>query len=144
MIFHYLVRGAIFVDGKVLLAHQIGADNTFLPGGHIELGESAELALVREIAEEIGQEAVVKRFIGAVECLWSENGQTNHEINLIFEVVVSGLNARMPPLSKEPHLEFIWSDPENLKAHNLLPAPMIECLINLGKDYCGYWGTYKE
>jgi hypothetical protein len=30
--FHYLVRGILFADGKILLAHQTGAGNTFLPG----------------------------------------------------------------------------------------------------------------
>jgi hypothetical protein len=95
-------------------------------------------------AEEIGQKAVVKRFIGAVEWVWSENGQTNHEINLIFEVAVEGLEARKPPRSKESHLEFFWSEPAELKAHNLLPPPMIDCLINLGRDNRGYWGTFKE
>jgi ADP-ribose pyrophosphatase YjhB (NUDIX family) len=45
MIFHYVARGIVFVNGKVLLAHQKGADNPFLPGGHIEFGERAELAL---------------------------------------------------------------------------------------------------
>ena len=66
MKFHYLVRGIIIADGKVLLAHQKGADNTYLPGGHIESGEGAEDALIREIEEEIGKIAIVERFIGAV------------------------------------------------------------------------------
>jgi len=144
MIFHYLVRGAIFVEGNVLLAHQIGADNTFLPGGHIELGESAELALAREIEEEIGMKAIAQQFIGAVEWLWSEDGQTNHEINLIFDVAVDGLDARKPPYSKEPHLEFIWSKPTDLRTHNLLPSPLVECLEKWENNYRGYWGTFKE
>ena len=38
MKFHYLARGIILDKGKVLLAHQKGAEHTFLPGGHIELG----------------------------------------------------------------------------------------------------------
>ncbi len=57
MKFHYLVRGIVFEDGKVLLAHQKGADHTFLPGGHIENGEKAETDLIRELEEEIGKKA---------------------------------------------------------------------------------------
>ena len=55
MVFHYIVRGIIFLNGKVLLAHQKGAANSFLPGGHIGMGEKAEVALIREISEEIGE-----------------------------------------------------------------------------------------
>ena len=68
--FHYLARGIVMADGRVLVAHQIGADNTFLPGGHINTGEGAEQALAREIEEEIGVRPTVKRFLGAVECAW--------------------------------------------------------------------------
>lgn len=42
------------MEKKVLLAQAIGEKNTFLPGGHIEFGESAKDALVREIEEELG------------------------------------------------------------------------------------------
>jgi len=54
------------VNGKVLLAHQRGTGNTFLPGGHIGKGEKADAALIREMYEEIGETAIVKQFIGAV------------------------------------------------------------------------------
>ncbi len=40
--FHYLVRGVIRSGEHFLLAHQIGADNTFLPGGHVGEYERAE------------------------------------------------------------------------------------------------------
>jgi 8-oxo-dGTP diphosphatase len=144
MIFHYLVRGVVFVDGQVLLAHQKGADNTFLPGGHIEFGESAEVALSREIEEELGKKAVVKRFIGALEWLWVENGQNNHEINLIFEMTIDGLDAKKPPQSNECHLEFIWSSPAELREHNLLPTPLNECIMKWRNGYRPFWGTFKE
>jgi 8-oxo-dGTP diphosphatase len=141
MPFHYLARGIVFVNRKVLLAHQKGAEHTFLPGGHIEFGERAEAALLREIAEETGMQADVKRFIGAVECAWVEGDQHNHEIDLLFEVDVPELDSNEALQSCEPHLDFIWSRPGELKAHNLLPEALIECLVNWEAGYRGYWGS---
>ncbi|MED1478413.1 NUDIX domain-containing protein, partial [Bacillus pseudomycoides] len=53
--FHHLVRGIFIKDSKVLLAQAKGYTNTFLPGGHIEFGESSKDALIREIEEELGR-----------------------------------------------------------------------------------------
>ncbi len=139
--FHYLVRGIIRIGEDFLLAHQIGADNTFLPGGHIAGCERAEHALIREIKEEIGRTAIIKRFMGAVEHVWPAASVANHEINLLFEVEVPGMDLENPPLPCEEHLEFFWSNPRDLISHNLQPAALIDCLSNWRKEYEAYWGT---
>jgi 8-oxo-dGTP diphosphatase len=144
MKFHYLVRGIILEKGKVLLAHQKGAANTFLPGGHIEVGEKAVWALAREIEEELGKKAIIKQFIGAVECSWIENDQSNHEISLLFEVQIPDFDSSESPVSQESHLEFFWAKTIDLRAHNLLPDPLIECLMNWELGFNGYWGSSFE
>ncbi len=141
MSFHYLARAIILSEGQILLAHQKGAKYTFLPGGHIEFGERAELALAREIAEEIGLPAVVQRFVGAVEGFFVENDRPHHEINLVFEVNVPGLSSDQSPLSREPHLEFLWSPLSDLAANNLLPKPMIAGLLAWEHGAVGFWGS---
>ena len=60
--------------------------NTFLPGGHVEFGESAKDALVREIDEELGITCTVGKFLGLVEHKWMNKGVLNCEINQVFEV----------------------------------------------------------
>ena len=143
MRFHYLARGIIWAEGRVLLAHQKGAANTFLPGGHIDPGERAEAALIREIKEEIGFTGTVEGLAGALEACWEENGQPNAEINLLFAVSIPDLDPTMPPESLEPHLEFLWAAPHELEGHNLLPAPLIVCLNNWNPDR-PFWGSAMD
>jgi 8-oxo-dGTP pyrophosphatase MutT (NUDIX family) len=98
--------------------------------------------LIREFMEETGQAVTVNKFIGAVEYYWMEADQANHEVDLIFELSAVGLRANTPVQSQEDHLEFIWSEPEDLKRHNLLPYPMVECLLTWKSNYSAFWGTW--
>ena len=138
--FHYLVRGIIIDKDHVLLAHEKGANNTFLPGGHINIGEKAKDALCREISEEIGKKSKTGRFFGAIEHAWLHNGIKNYEINLIFDVIIEGLSMSKVPFSCENHLEFFWVPVDDLQKHNLLPSPMAECIQNLEKNKA-YWDS---
>ena len=56
---HRAVAGALMREGRVLLCHRCPSRDWYpdvwdLPGGHIEDSETAEVALVRELAEELG------------------------------------------------------------------------------------------
>jgi 8-oxo-dGTP diphosphatase len=129
--FHHLVRGIFIKDNKVLLTKARGYINTFLPGGHIEFGESAKAALVREVEEELGISCKVGRFLGLVEHKWEEHGRLNCEINQLFEVESEELhNSPNPPDAREPHLEFFWCDGEDLEPSELEPYPLKPLIKN--------------
>ena len=49
-----IARGVCIQNGKVLLCRAKGGATTYLPGGHIEFGETGRVALVREMKEETG------------------------------------------------------------------------------------------
>ena len=138
-VFHNLVRGLALSEGHVLVAHEIGASNTFLPGGHIEIGEFVESALVREILEEIGYRASVGKFLGCVEQLWEEDGCKNYEINHLFQLHIPDLDYRTNPKSLESHLEFYWLQISELKKHNLQPSPIIRLIENPGISAINAW-----
>src|SRR6202167_860998 len=51
------VRGAAFIDGRVLLVREISDGKWTLPGGWADVNQSAAECVVREITEESGFEA---------------------------------------------------------------------------------------
>ncbi|PED08263.1 NUDIX domain-containing protein [Bacillus pseudomycoides] len=128
--FHHIVRGIIIKDNKLLLANYKG-HHSFLPGGHVELGESAECALIRELKEEIGIDCEVKRFLGVIENEWQDSETLHYEINHVFEVYSKDLHSDIEPISKESHLTFSWIIPnnENLIAYKIMPEPSVRRLI---------------
>lgn len=136
-----MARALIISGDFVLLAREVGADNTFLPGVHIEAGESAEKALIRELEEETGHEANIIRFLGAVEAQWYKAEKPNNEINLIFKVELSKADFETEIISKEGHIEFLWIKRSEETSYNLLPETMNKLIeIDLSKINA-FWGT---
>jgi ADP-ribose pyrophosphatase YjhB (NUDIX family) len=132
--FHLIARALILKNNEVLLAHEKGAENTFLPGGHIgdiNIGESATTALNRELNEELNFELDIESFLGCVEADWQDGTTQNYEINLVFKATIKNLDVNPSLVSHEAHLEFLWSAIDDLEKYNLLPNP----LQKLIRDY---------
>ncbi|MEC1376929.1 NUDIX domain-containing protein [Heyndrickxia oleronia] len=79
--FHHLARAVFIHENKILLAQAKGDTNTFLPGGHVEFGESAKETLKREIQEEMGIDCAPDHFLGLIEHKWEKKGILHCEIN---------------------------------------------------------------
>ena len=126
-----LVRAVIEDNGCFLIAHTKGANNTYMPGGHVEAGESLKHALVRELKEELGLDVEVDRYLGAIEHAWVDGGGNNHEISHFFQVTSSGADEDRPPKSLEHHVEFSWLFPSEFAEKNLQPAPLRQLIANL-------------
>lgn len=116
-----VARGVVVQDGKILLCHAKGGSSSYLPGGHIEFGETARAALVREIKEELGADAQAGDFLGVVENSFVQDGKRHAEINLVYRATVEGF----PATSQEDWITFSWCPLEELDKADLLPREML-------------------
>ena len=123
-----IARAVIVDDGHILLTCGTnGTDTyTYLPGGHVELGETTSGALMRELYEEIGiTEGQIDHFLGIHECRWhNRKGTLEHEINFIFRVQVPGFSRHQVPVSQESYISFMWAPLDQLANVNLMPVAM--------------------
>ena len=97
-------------EGKIFLmkSHK-WHDNFVIPGGHIELGETVEQALKREIKEETGLDIFDLDFLGWQEAIFSPAfWKKKHFVFLDF---VCQTNSSGVKLNEEAQ-EYVWVDPE--------------------------------
>lgn len=114
-----IARGVCVRDGRLLLCRAKGGKTTYLPGGHIEFGETGRVALVREMKEETGLAAETGRFLGCVENAFLQHGKPHAEINLVYELTLA---PEAEVRAQEDWIEFVWWPLAELASANLLPA----------------------
>ena len=121
-----IARGVCIVDGKVLLCKPKKGGYTYLPGGHIEFGETGREALEREIREEMGLEAKAGDLLGVVESQFVQHDKPHAEISLVYRLTIpSCLPSQVSgPEAREDWIAFEWRDIADLDGANLLPPEM--------------------
>jgi 8-oxo-dGTP pyrophosphatase MutT (NUDIX family) len=134
-----IVRAVIINSEKneILLARQKDRDYTFLPGGHIEFGESAKHALDREMVEEIGTEGKVGPLLWTIENVFTDReGKICHEEALYFIYAYYKRFYDFKIDSLEEHLEFLWVNLDDLEFFNLKPALLPDLIrkFNAGEE----------
>ncbi len=115
-----VARGVCVRNGRVLLCRAKGGQSTYLPGGHIDFGETGREALVREIREELGVDSSATDFLGVVENRFEQNGKRHAEINLVYGLELARTDAE----SQEDWISFEWCPLADLPKASLLPAQM--------------------
>lgn len=125
---HLIARGLLIHGQEIILCRVKNAKWFFLPGGHIEDGESARAALLRELQEEIGNsDYKITSFVGVCENIFPlEDGVLQHEINIIFKVDVPH---KLQVNTKEDHIEFVSVVKKSLKDYKILPSALKDGLL---------------
>ena len=127
-----LVRALIIRDRKILVCQTVGKDYFFLPGGHVEFGESMQDALRRELIEELNARVIASSYIGSVENIFEQNEVKKHELSFVFHVDIDLRDV----VSKEEHISFYWLTFEEFIDAKVMPPAMKDAIIE--------WTAEKE
>ena len=85
-LFYYRVAGVAVTDTQVLLQRAEIDEFWALPGGRVELGETAQAALVREMQEEMQARVTVGPLLWVVENFFTYQKYRVHELGLYFQI----------------------------------------------------------
>ncbi len=126
---HVLSRAVIIDQEHILLCKTLDLPQSFyfLPGGHIEHGESAEEAVLRELIEETGAKCRIKRFLSCLEHSFEPGHSSichNHEYNFIFEAESSPLKAHNIIPQMEDHIKLVWIPLSEIAKIDFRPEPL--------------------
>lgn len=118
-----VARGACVKDGRLLVCRSVRRGTRYLPGGHVEWGETSAEALHREWREELGTDCRVCEFLGLEEQVYRLDGEDVAEISTVFRVECEGVPAgeENEVVSAESHIRFEWVPLGELEAAELMP-----------------------
>ena len=109
--FKFRVSGIVINDNKILLVDMDDSGFLCLPGGYVELGETTEQAICREMQEELGYKLEIVKYLGVVENFFvNKYSKTMHEICFYY---------LLKPSKGEKAIYTDYSLIENDKGHNI-------------------------
>ena len=126
----YRAAIALIENGQIALIerHRQGQHYYTFPGGHVDPGETPEQAAVRETAEELGLQVVIKRLLA--EIWWHGKPQYYYLAETVGGVFGTGTGEEM----LHPHLEKgtyrpLWTLVRDLLDLPILPRSMAEIVV---------------
>ncbi len=123
-----IVLAALTENGRVLMVRRAAhkrhhPEHWDLVGGHVETDEPVEVALIREVREEVGVTAVASRHLGSFEDFQRE---------VTFQVyAVTDWSDGRPQLIGDEHTDLRWVPLNGIELVEPLAHPEITPLLSL-------------
>ena len=137
-VFNYRACAVIVHNDHILAMRDGRSPYYYLPGGRVQLNETAEAAVLREIKEELGVDAAIVRPLWLNQGFFKEDvsGDAYHEICLYYLVDVSATDLLSRGASFVCHdggkeLHFEWLPFDTLKTTYFYPLFLKDKIFNL-------------
>lgn len=133
--FHGRTCGIIKQDNYFLIMRVNRTPYYHIPGGHIEIGEDSNQAVIREIKEEIGCDVNRTNLFAIQENFWKRKGKQCHGIEFYYivepepKLQINDYERIENDKGEEKLLEFKWVTAEELLNIDLRPSNIKELLI---------------
>lgn len=88
------IRGAVIVDGKILMVRELTDGKWSLPGGWADLGDSPADMVIREVYEESGYHVQPRKLVGVFNGNLIDPLDFYHAYKLVFLCTITGGEAR--------------------------------------------------
>lgn len=125
--------GIIIHNNKVLMHRNVNESYHALLGGRVELGESSEDTVKREILEELGKEVEITGYCCTIENFFNFRGSEYHEIMFVhFAEFVDDEDKKIEETLKNiegrEELEYRWLDLDKINEYEIRPDIMRKVL----------------
>lgn len=136
--FKFRVSGLIIKNNKLLLVDMDDSGFLCLPGGYVELGETTEEAVKRELNEEIRQEVRIEKYLGVVENYFiNKYNKKMHEISFYYlmsfinnDIVDKDFTLIENDKGHRIKLDFKWVNINDLSDFDIRPAFLKKIISN--------------
>ena len=109
--FNYRVCAMIISEGKILAMKDERSPYYYLPGGRVEIGETAENAVIREVQEELGISPEIIRPLWLNQAFFTEDVDNIHYHELCIYFLMDTTNTDLLSRGK------IFTTKEGLRTH---------------------------
>ena len=136
-------RAAAFIvkNGAVLLQRKRADTVWALPGGRVEEGETPEMAVRRELLEELGEPVICGELVRVVKNHFTLANDLYRELGYYFEVefpsssIVPTLPGVFPGKELSVELEFKWFSEKELDAIEFRPKVLKSSLLSESRRF---------
>lgn len=141
--FKFRVNGILMHNDEVLVVKMENNPFYCLPGGHVQMGEDSENAVIREIKEETGYDTHINKLISTTENFFvRKNGKKIHELgfyyllNLDDKEKIKNKEYEMKEDNEENiNLHFKWIPIKELENINFRPQELKDKIGNKDIDF---------
>ena len=127
--FKFRVSGLIIKNNKLLFVDMDDSGFLCLPGGYVELGETTEDAVKRELLEEVGKKFNISKYLGVVENYFiNKYSKKVHEISFYYlmspieNIDTNNFTITENDKGHKIKLDFKWIDLKEVNNYDIRPS----------------------